>query len=992
MSAAKPPVVNPYARPCRPFTAINDEEMGRQSQQRVANQHKRKFKLCSNSNSQRKIQKGDQLTLEGAVAFDSDRDCAVCKAKNIRKHFPTYPVPHRGHHPLCIHNKNTKGKGLLQSQSVTVAEDKRYRQLTRPIQQGEKFSSNNMKTAAATFFDPREINKQSAAAQQEEVPMAQLKNDETTPSSLCSAVMHKVNTAEFREKHKAKGALLPMIAFAETVVEKIIRSKDNTTMDFFEGMTMTVPACHEANDNPEYHSIVGQKLLYVDWQRLYGLEIPCPHSACTGTLNNTRSNFSKNKTLFPIYGLEGSPSWCIVQSMACSRCRRPFAANDGEVLVRIPAHIADDYPVESTYAVTNAGSHISRNASEIFATIMITYGNGELCSKLLYDAINRNYMGKIKAYYSAAQSRKEASTRPKAYVSKDGDFIRQYPPLGDTIRDLYNQAASSATNRWGISDYERNTREIQGVKCDGIFAQDHTFEPIKNYQKATGAKAAWDAATQTGEIASVVLVPSTKTEDFAHAAQSLLKRPHFNPRVMYSDTWPHKAEYWEQLKLEGRLGLFHYQKRIISTLRKTHIDYFDAITDLLAALYAYHPDDFERLLTSLKDGSLSKKGHKYTSSEITAMRGTRQFRDRYSKYLRKQMHEHQTIIQMLDDWFCKYKVTASNPDKPAYGRLDPIRLQPLFTEETKQAVENCKEKAQYLSDPFPLRDMYQEVLPNPNASHTLSEFLSNRGESKLEAFHDRFAHFANCGMRDTLADNLNLAGTARYNLSIRHVRSLASKYENPQSTDRRKIPAAWEKVIPFFNHSELWYVNNLAKSVGCEHPFPKAETLIPDNGERFFSHYITNTLPSLKSIKHGTLGECLCTSCTKKTTDKTQQQSGSPSIVNNDNQHHHHHHNNNNNNSQIVTVTTTPKTNRKYTNNHQTRQPAQCAIANTINYTHLAPTYSPPICYMPQLVPWQYQLPLYLAPQMQNVCCQNYSEWLKIRKGRPPHHLLCPNR
>jgi len=145
--------------------------------------------------------------------------------------------------------------------------------------------------------------------------------------------------------------------------------------------------------------------------------------------------------------------------------------------------------------------------------------------------------------------------------------------------------------------------------------------------KSVGAKAAWDVATETGEIASVVLVPSTKTEEFAHAAQSLMKHPNFKGKIMYSDTWPHKKEFWEQLQLEGRLGLFHYQKRIIGTLRKTHVDYFDAITDLLAALYAYYPADYEKLLSALKDGSLSKKNKKYTSSEITAMKGTKKFRD-----------------------------------------------------------------------------------------------------------------------------------------------------------------------------------------------------------------------------------------------------------------------------------------------------------------------------------------------------------------------------
>jgi hypothetical protein len=77
-------------------------------------------------------------------------------------------------------------------------------------------------------------------------------------------------------------------------------------------------------------------------------------------------------------------------------------------------------------------------------------------------------------------------------------------------------------NRWMISNHDRNTREIQSVKCvSGIFAQDHTFEAIKNYKKSLGAKVIWDVATGTGEIAAAVLVPTTKTIHYAHAAIQL---------------------------------------------------------------------------------------------------------------------------------------------------------------------------------------------------------------------------------------------------------------------------------------------------------------------------------------------------------------------------------------------------------------------------------------------------------------------------------------
>ena len=181
------------------------------------------------------------------------------------------------------------------------------------------------------------------------------------------------------------------------------------------------------------------------------------------------------------------------------------------------------------------------------------------------------------------------------------------------------------------------------------------------------------------------------------------------------------------------------------------------------------------------------------------MQGTKLFRDRYAKFLRKQLHQPHTMQHYLDDWFRKYKTTASEGSRPERGRLDPCHQHPLFTSETKQAVENCKEKAEYLSDPLPLHEMYDSIPPNPNSSHGLTEFLSKRGESKLEAFHDRTTHFGNSGMQATLSDSLNLCGTARHNLTIRHKHRLIAG-SSPQQDDaakaeqRKKIPAAWEKI------------------------------------------------------------------------------------------------------------------------------------------------------------------------------------------------------
>jgi len=370
MSAAKPHPVNPHAK-SRPPAAHNEAAMGRQSQQRISNQHKRKFKLCSNNNKRSK-KAGDQLTLDSDIAFDSERDCKICRAKSIKKFFPSYTVPKRAHHPCCIHNKNTGGSGPLTSQAMANVDDaKRYKALTAPIQPAERHSGKHAtKAAGVAFFTPKPV---AMVQKKPPPPLPTLLPKEPqavlTPNQLCDAVMKRVEDVNFCEKHKAKGAPLAMLALAETMVERIIRAKD--IMKYFNGLTLTVPNCEKACNNPHYHSIVSQKLMLVDWA-MQELELSCPADTCDGVLKNTRTNFSKNKTLFPVCGLEGPPVWCIVQSMACPCCRRQCSANERATLVNLPAHVANEHPVSTNCAIANAASHLSRNASEVFASIMAT--------------------------------------------------------------------------------------------------------------------------------------------------------------------------------------------------------------------------------------------------------------------------------------------------------------------------------------------------------------------------------------------------------------------------------------------------------------------------------------------------------------------------------------------------------------------------------------------------------------------------------------------
>ena len=307
-------------------------------------------------------------------------------------------------------------------------------------------------------------------------------------------------------------------------------------------------------------------------------------------------------------------------------------------------------------------------------------------------------------------------------------------------------------------------------------------------------------------------------------------------------------------------------------------------------------------------------------------------------------------------------MTASFGAKEAGGRLDPSSCQTLFTADTKEAVENCKQKAVHLADPLPLKDMYDEIPPHVNSSHGLTEYLSRRGESKLEAFHDRLSNFANSGMRATLADNLHLAGTARYNLAIRHKRSLI---KNPQQ-ERSSTPAAWEKVVPFFNHAELCYINRMAEDVGCSAPFPNAEELPADNGERFFSEYITIVRPAKQQYDED--DACLCQQCNDD--NKPPAAREAPPIKQND--------------PRQMDLELTRTTVAATVNNPQqtVSKPAQRAAPRAAP----APPQPIPFCWMPLLPP---MIPGYYTPQP---CCNKYMQWTQRRLGRPPHERHCYRR
>ena len=965
--------------------------MGPQSQRRInlvqrTAQLRAKNVGYSKSNSK-------QVTLTGHEAFNPDKHCKVCKARRIG-----YPAPHRKHHELCPNNRRTRGT----TSAVTLASTKKSKELEKhfaaPVKPHEKCSSrNNSAAAAEAFFTPHNKRISSPIADCSVKKKMKTQSTTTLPvKELVRKFTDKMADSKFVETNKQRAPPLTILALASVVSETVLHP--SAPIDYgsaFDGLSMVVPDCPTAIDNPHCHSIVGQTLLIVDWKRAFGLDVPCPN--CNTPLENVRTNWSKNKVLFPMFDLEGPPTWAIVMVYKCPCCKATFDANEGAVLCKLPAFAANTYPVDPKFAQCRRNSHISRKATDVFDLLMTTYANGDLCSRLMYNAVNRSYMTKISAYYSNHKVAGTSGVKP--YPRKDGEYLKVYPPVGALIRDMFNVAAHEP-NAWGISDYLRWMREIQSVKCDGgLFAQDHTFEVLKNYNNKKGAVALWDVATDTGETASAVLVRSTKTRDFSHAAEQLSRREHFNPRAMHADTWPIKSSFWGPVlfgkEMTGRLGLFHFQQRMLITLRKQHVDHQEAVNKLLECIYDYHSVDYEKLLVALKEGHIS--GIKESAEDIAALIKTRFFRQRYSQYLRKVIRPKETMIQRLDDWFCRFKCAASEGQPEARGRLDPRTLQPLFTPETKDAVMNCQKNADCIFDPLPLQDMCYEIKASPRSKHGLSMFISKRPESKLESFHDNLAHFGNCGMRDSLCDSFNLCGTVRYNLRIRHTMQLAKLDANQRS----KMPAQWEDVVSCTNHTELKHINKLAKEAGTNHvPFPNAETLVEDTGERFFSAHLSENRP-----QHPECDRCECKLCagnpmplphlpqptqqrppSTATTPKAPPpppQQNKPTTPNN---------------IQQITPTTFPLQQKPQ---QQERRVIHSIPTTAINHRAPVPLWpSSVIRCQPMPIPiytpfiTTHVPPHFTPPHCGGYCCRSYCCWYTNcdRKGRPPHDHHCHQR
>jgi hypothetical protein len=876
-------IINPYAKhPAAATTernektnnvaitpVVNDLTMGNQSQLR--NGAIKKCKKMATNRKKKQVYK--QKAIGGGVAFIEKLHCVVCKAKRLIAQGKNVSLPHRSHDKRCSMNRKTRG---LSAMAVFVDKEANRNMAINnaPMASflGQKLAAEAAKTGTniLRFFSPYpQLNPPATNVARLPLDMdnvvAWRKQQGRNPNSFepkspsireviddtLGGTMNQDQEFKWLEKTRYSKAITLAIDY---IVAKFEHRKSSKTEDplpatsnFLEAMeryhtyfppgvcTYTfppdIPSDH-LTPSPHYHFIAGESFIYLDWKLLSPkVELSCWNCLQSGVpkvdcwLKHDRSNFSKSKALFPVWTGSGRPTLSVLMNYKCEACSSMYLANDGRVLMQLDAHLRSLYPVDPKYA--EGTFHFHEDLTDDLEVLMKTYANASYVGKKMHRKLGLQYSRKVETYLS--QFPKSSTPAPALSPTSFEDFSRGFlPPSAATIRTLYKRGYNSPLTPYGYSQYDRNVREIQNVKigpCDAI-AIDWTFQVVKNYN-LPGAKAMFTANVgRTKEVFALALVASTSVSQVSHMLVEILqKRPNFNPSVLYHDTCPHNQDFWRMLfgaNLDVRLGLFHLMHRIVDTLDSKCELYWKGLVSLKKSVYRYDDEDLAGLLTSLREGSFSRDGMKYSSSQIDDLRHSKRWKERCDPLLKKIILAGPVIADAIERWIVDYS-----------NKVDSLG-RPLFTRNTEKVAKEQTLKVKWVQDP-PNMDMYRQIPAGKKSTHQLSKWQSNRPESGLEKFHEFLAHLANTGCGKELADALTLGGTADHNIKARwredvNKNKLLGK-DIHGTVEYSEEPAFWD-------HSYLDLLNRRAISLGLDPIFEFV--VVPPregNGEVFLSKY-----------------------------------------------------------------------------------------------------------------------------------------------------------
>ena len=485
--------------------------MGIQSQLREGS-----IKACKKRATRQAKHKRKSLTqmgVDGGRAFLPERDCAVCRAKHLN-----LPVPHRAHDKRCPHNRSTRGGSKRSVEVEKIAAEHIRQNNIPPVAIPVDVAMNNASDLRSHFTPNFQQPKAARAASNPKPPPAQTAPQPVTEEGAIPTAQeireelrerfHKKRDAfswAFEPNYKPPAAVALSIDFViskfkhrrreQNSGELSITPKAQAALDMFRKL-FPVGTCEyqfppidptePMQADPTYHSVQGQSLFYVDWGLLCpAVTIPCLECKIRGesdvpTLRRERTNFGRNKRLFPLWRAHsGTPSWCVIVTYKCPLCDATMNSNEGRVLQVLPAWLRQQYPVEPRYAT--GSFHLDKANTRILETMMVTSSSASVFSKMLYQKYNDSYVDKVENYLSLP-------VVAENYVDLPSFQGNTFTPSAEAIRELFLEAEQSFLTPYGYSNESRFVRELQAVTLDDF--DDWMFQVLKNYYgiNCTGQK------------------------------------------------------------------------------------------------------------------------------------------------------------------------------------------------------------------------------------------------------------------------------------------------------------------------------------------------------------------------------------------------------------------------------------------------------------------------------------------------------------------------
>ena len=1005
------PVHNPYAHPTALTVAramapadsyINSnrppQNMACRSQLRNGS-----TKTCRRRGGRTKFSYGSrqQRTLDGSRPFSQYRDCKICKVKQYnadKSESQKKKIPHRGHHPICPDKPRPVQSPMTEFVQRTFAANIRLN--NAPIER-VSMPSNQVQNSQVPnpFFIPRTSARQTttptpliANPRAPRVDAMDLFKDSSSKLAHPTSLRRELDKRMQLFKEGQKFEFLQNKRYPATVglmidyIIDLLKVKRPTATQAPTSLTLESmeaskryrqffqegnlyfefpPEFNEQNSTPSpyYHSLEGQCFYYVDWKRAYPT-VPLYCFECRFNsddkvdchLVHDRHNWSKNKTLFPLWTVSGVPTWCVLAKYTCPKCKTKYEANDARLLWVLEADVSNSYPVLPNYA--NGTFHFHKDLTDLMDGFMRTYGNGSWFGKQLHRKMGVQYTRSCETYFSRKCGHQ--------FLSKMEFTGKIWPPSSTDIRRYFSSAESSPLNRYGYSHASRYKRELQSVPIPKgeLIAFDWTFAPVANYILA-GSKAMFTGMKgSTREWICGQIVESTGVDQVSHLLiESKQKMEENDPSVLYTDTCPHNTPFYKRIygaNLVTRLGLFHLMHRIVDTLDSHSMVYWKVLVKLKACFYTHRETDLSALIRCLMDGTFYRDGTKLSRTQIDEIQHSKKWKSRFDAFLQKVLKLGPSVNFSLSKWIDDCKNLADDTGRRA------------FTNTTIKAVENQLEKVEHAEDPNDI-DMYIEIPAGKASSHGLSKWQSKHPESALEKGHESLAHYANGRCAPEFGDILTLGGMAAHNVRRRWICKLNDLKLKGKEVS---IPVEYQDQPPFWDHSYLHYLNECAKDHNLPPLFPNTTPINEDNGIKFLSEYfVAQKERNQKYPTDPRTKMCTCPRCTAYLDDSTPNEA--PNVQDSDN----------------------PAVARE--------QPTTTRIPNS---APRPPTLSPTPLFRPVLVPpWPSTMYSYPPPGWltlpRDCCmpiapfyCQQYQEYLnrKIRleqvRGRPPHDLDCPTR